>query len=116
MIKTQPSPNQRTSGVRSISGSVNSGICVSKNSCVYSRKQSPARTRPARPARCEAAALEVHTATRLLMCVSGSYRVSFTRPVSTTKLMSSIWGVVFLGGRVNARAFLRSSAPVFPSP
>ncbi|PHH86602.1 hypothetical protein CDD83_10003 [Cordyceps sp. RAO-2017] len=51
---------------------------------VYSRKHLPALVRPARPARCDAAALDTGAAVSDSIPVSASYARSLTKPQSTT--------------------------------
>ena len=79
-----------SSGVRIISGVVKSASSLCSVFVEYRWKQYPSRTRPARPRLCRELARLHHAVTSELMRVTGSYRVSRTRPASTTKTTSSI--------------------------
>ena len=78
-----------SSGTRSISGSVYarsfSAVCDEKRWYAV-----PARTRPARPRRCFALAMDTNVSTSAAIRFPLSYRFSFTRPESTTHTASVI--------------------------
>mmetsp|Transcript_14056 Transcript_14056/g.42431 ORF Transcript_14056/g.42431 Transcript_14056/m.42431 type:complete len:238 (-) Transcript_14056:158-871(-) len=78
-----------SSGTRTISGAWK-GRMLSKRSRVYSAKHIPGRTRPARPARCLAAAWDTKSSTRALMPRAALWRRSFSLPASTTYTTSAI--------------------------
>ena len=78
------------SGTRCISGTWWLRIFSSWRWEVYSAKHFPGLTRPARPARCLAAARDTHPSSRLAIPRRGSHWRSFTRPVSTTTTTSGI--------------------------
>jgi hypothetical protein len=78
---------------RWISGTVFSSISSSKASRVKRRKHLPGATRPARPARCCAEALEMGATVRLSMPAPeplALYALDLQKPGSTTKVMPSM--------------------------
>ena len=84
-----------SSGAVRNSGSSCVAIAFSGTHLSYSRTQTPARTRPARPLRCAALAVLHHPSVKLASWVLASWvRVSnvirFTRPVSTTTVTSGM--------------------------
>mmetsp|Transcript_14926 Transcript_14926/g.58509 ORF Transcript_14926/g.58509 Transcript_14926/m.58509 type:complete len:379 (-) Transcript_14926:1626-2762(-) len=94
-----------SSGAVRISGSSRSAIFAAFFS--YSRTQTPARTRPARPLRCAALAALHHPSVKLASWVRGSCVIRFTRPVSMTTVTSGM--VTDVSAAFVARTTLTSS-------
>mmetsp|Transcript_28681 Transcript_28681/g.61166 ORF Transcript_28681/g.61166 Transcript_28681/m.61166 type:complete len:218 (+) Transcript_28681:1372-2025(+) len=104
-----------SSGTRCTSGACAANVIFSCRCLVNKWTATPSRTRPARPLRCRAFDRATKQSSRDDMRLSGSYRFSFMRPVSTTKATSSIVMAVSaifvasttlrtpLGGRVKTR-------------
>mmetsp|Transcript_8289 Transcript_8289/g.19808 ORF Transcript_8289/g.19808 Transcript_8289/m.19808 type:complete len:432 (+) Transcript_8289:974-2269(+) len=77
-------------GPRSISGLRAASMYRTERKRVYSLKTCPARTRPARPARCRASACEIHTSTSRRMFLRSSNIDCLARPASITNTASSM--------------------------
>mmetsp|Transcript_5697 Transcript_5697/g.25324 ORF Transcript_5697/g.25324 Transcript_5697/m.25324 type:complete len:378 (-) Transcript_5697:1638-2771(-) len=79
-----------SSGAVRNSGSSCVAIAFSGTHLSYSRTQTPARTRPARPLRCAELAELHHPSVKLASWARVSNVIRFTRPVSTTTVTSGI--------------------------
>ena len=112
-----------SSGDLRASGGVSAGKVEASPFREKSLKQTPGRTRPARPRRCFAAALDAQVSCRRDTPFSGSCAISLTLPVSMTTVTSSIVTEVSAtlvetttlrppgGGRENARACASGDRP-----